>query len=141
MVLTVKPVDAHHDRLTWSSAAGSPGSTFALEAAAEHGDVVVVTKRSADEANTKYAQGGIAAVLGAGRLLRGAHRGHARAPARASATSVVVEICVTRGPARIASCASVGARFDKAEDAEDDRISTCTSRAATRPAGSSTPPT
>ncbi len=41
---------------------GVAGLSFALEAAA-NGDVLVVTKRSADESNTKYAQGGIAAVL------------------------------------------------------------------------------
>ena len=33
---------------------GVAGLSFALEAAA-HGDVLVVTKRSADESNTKYA--------------------------------------------------------------------------------------
>ena len=42
---------------------GIAGLSFALEAAA-HGDVIIVTKRSADESNTKYAQGGVAAVLG-----------------------------------------------------------------------------
>ncbi len=56
---------------------GVAGLTFALEAAA-HGDVILVTKRSRDESNTKYAQGGIAAVLARGRLVRGAHQGHAR---------------------------------------------------------------
>jgi len=44
---------------------GVAGLSFALEAAAS-GDVLIVTKRSADESNTKYAQGGIAAVLGEG---------------------------------------------------------------------------
>ena len=42
---------------------GIAGLSFALDAAS-HGDVVLVTKRSRDESNTKYAQGGIAAVLG-----------------------------------------------------------------------------
>lgn len=41
---------------------GIAGLTFALKAAA-HGRVLIVTKRSADEANTRYAQGGVAAVL------------------------------------------------------------------------------
>src|SRR6478609_9044256 len=41
---------------------GIAGLSFALEAA-EHGRVVVVTKRAPGESNTNYAQGGIAAVL------------------------------------------------------------------------------
>jgi len=45
---------------------GVAGLSFALEAS-RNGDVLIVTKRSADESNTKYAQGGIAAVLGEGR--------------------------------------------------------------------------
>ncbi len=92
---------------------GIAGLSFALEAA-EHGDVLVVTKRSRDETNTKYAQGGIAAVLSAGdsfeahiqdTLVSGAGLCHERA----------VEICVKEGPARIAMLERVGTRFDKAE--------------------------
>jgi L-aspartate oxidase len=41
--------------------AGVAGLTFALQAA-RHGRVLVVTKSDRDESNTKYAQGGIAAV-------------------------------------------------------------------------------
>ena len=41
---------------------GISGLTFALDAA-EHGSVAVVTKRRADDSNTNYAQGGIAAVV------------------------------------------------------------------------------
>ena len=37
---------------------GVAGLTFALEASA-HGDIILVTKRSRDESNTKYAQGGL----------------------------------------------------------------------------------
>jgi L-aspartate oxidase len=95
---------------------GIAGLSFALEAAA-HGDVVLVTKRSRDESNTKYAQGGIAAVLAAGdsfdahikdTLIAGAGLSHER----------VVDLCVKEGPARIAMLQSIGARFDKKEQAE-----------------------
>src|SRR4051812_7342332 len=44
---------------------GIAGLSFALDASA-HGEVVIVTKRARDESNTKYAQGGIASVLGQG---------------------------------------------------------------------------
>ncbi len=88
---------------------GVAGLTFALEAAA-NGDVLVVTKRSADESNTKYAQGGIAAVLSAGDALRRSRRGHPRAGAglcRARGGGVC-----EGGPARIKMLRDVGARFD-----------------------------
>ncbi len=97
---------------------GVAGLSFALEAAAS-GDVLVVTKRSADESNTKYAQGGIAAVLGEGdsfaahiedTLLAGAGLCH----------ELAVEVCVKEAPARIKMLRDVGARFDKAEGAKDD---------------------
>ena len=92
---------------------GVAGLSFALEAAA-HGDVIVVTKRARDESNTKYAQGGIAAVLAQGdsfdqhikdTLVAGAGLCHERA----------VEVCVKEGPARIAMLREIGARFDRAE--------------------------
>jgi len=95
---------------------GIAGLSFALEAAA-HGDVVLVTKRSREESNTKYAQGGIAAVLANGdsfdahikdTLIAGAGLSHER----------VVDLCVKEGPARIAWLQSIGARFDKKEQAE-----------------------
>jgi L-aspartate oxidase len=42
---------------------GIAGLTFALEAA-DHGSVLVLTKRQRFEGSTQYAQGGIASVLG-----------------------------------------------------------------------------
>jgi L-aspartate oxidase len=94
---------------------GVAGLTFALEAAL-HGDVVLITKRSADESNTKYAQGGIAAVLSsadsfaahiADTLTAGAGLCHER----------TVEIAVREGPARVRALQDIGARFDLAEGA------------------------
>src|SRR5687767_7811294 len=41
---------------------GIAGLTYALKVAA-HGKVCMITKASEDESNTKYAQGGIAAVM------------------------------------------------------------------------------
>ena len=91
---------------------GIAGLSFALEAA-EHGQVMVVTKRGRDESNTKYAQGGIAAVLGAGdsfeahvkdTLIAGGGLSHERA----------VELCVREAPDRIAMLQRYGANFDVA---------------------------
>jgi L-aspartate oxidase len=97
---------------------GAAGLSFALEAS-ETGDVLILTKRSADESNTKYAQGGIAAVLSANDSFEahildtigaGAGLCHERA----------VEVCVKEGPSRIHHLQTLGARFDKAEGATDD---------------------
>ena len=90
---------------------GIAGLSFALEAA-EHGEVIVVTKRSRDESNTKYAQGGVAAVLDehdtfdahvADTMVAGAGLNHPRA----------VELCVREAPGRIAMLQKYGARFDQ----------------------------
>jgi len=92
---------------------GIAGLSFALEAS-KLGDVVLVTKRSADESNTKYAQGGIAAVLAdtdsfeshvKDTLTAGAGLCHER----------VVELCVKDGPERIRTLQALGARFDRAD--------------------------
>jgi len=107
------PVPLTTDYLVIGS--GVAGLTFALEAAA-HGDVVLITKRSADESNTKYAQGGVAAVLStadsfaahiADTLTAGAGLCHER----------TVEIAVKEGPARVRALQDIGARFDLAEGA------------------------
>ena len=96
---------------------GIAGLSFALEASA-NGDVLVLTKGSAGESNTRYAQGGIAAVLGAAdsfeahirdTLEAGAGLCHERA----------VELCVREGPARVKMLRDVGARFDLAAGAKD----------------------
>jgi L-aspartate oxidase len=93
---------------------GVAGLTFALEASL-HGDIILVTKRARDESNTKYAQGGIAAVLGAedsfeshihDTLVAGAGLCHDRA----------VEVCVREGPARIKALEELGAHFDHARE-------------------------
>jgi L-aspartate oxidase len=91
---------------------GIAGLSFALEAA-EHGEVIVVTKRAREESNTKYAQGGIAAVLDEGdsfeahvkdTLVAGAGISHQRA----------VELTVKDAPARITMLRDAGAKFDLA---------------------------
>src|SRR5688500_10739632 len=91
---------------------GIAGLSFALEAA-EHGEVILVTKRARDESNTKYAQGGIAAVLDEkdtfdahvkDTIVAGAGMNHPRA----------VELCVKDAPGRIQMLREIGAKFDLA---------------------------
>ena len=88
---------------------GVAGLSFALEASA-HGDVVVVTKRSRDESNTKYAQGGIATVLAQSDSFA-SHVSDTMAAGAGLCHDVVVELCVREGPARIAMLREIGVRF------------------------------
>src|SRR5258708_10656882 len=95
---------------------GVAGLSFALEAA-PYGDVVIVTKRSRDESNTKYAQGGIAAVLAASDSFE-AHTQDTKIAGAGLSHDRVVEICVKEGPTRIGMLQQIGARFDKKDDSE-----------------------
>src|SRR5450631_1721863 len=91
---------------------GVAGLTFALEASA-FGDVIILTKRSADESNTKYAQGGIAAVLSDADTFE-AHIKDTIEAGAGLCHERTVEICVTEGPARVRALQAIGARFDRA---------------------------
>ncbi len=97
---------------------GIAGLAFALEAS-KNADVCIVTKRSADESNTKYAQGGIAAVLAATDSFE-AHIQDTLEAGAGLCHDRVVELCVKEGPARIAMLREIGARFDKASGDGDD---------------------
>jgi L-aspartate oxidase len=96
---------------------GVAGLSFAIEAEA-YGEVLLLTKRSVEESNTHYAQGGIAAVLSAAdsfeahirdTVVAGAGLCHERA----------VEVCVKEGPARVKMLRDIGARLDVTPDATD----------------------
>jgi L-aspartate oxidase len=80
--------------------------------------VLVLTKRSADESNTKYAQGGIAAVLSSADSFA-AHIQDTLEAGAGLCHERTVEICVTEGPARVRRLEEIGARFDKAEPGHD----------------------
>ncbi len=98
---------------------GIAGLSFALEASAV-GDVILVTKRARDESNTKYAQGGIAAVLAETDTFE-AHANDTMVAGAGLSHDVVVDMCVKDGPARIQMLRELGARFDAAanKDAAD----------------------
>jgi L-aspartate oxidase len=97
---------------------GIAGLAFALEAAA-HGDVVIITKRSREESNTKYAQGGIASVLAQDDSFA-AHISDTMTAGAGLCHDVAVELCVREGPARIAMLREVGVRFTGASSREND---------------------
>src|SRR6187455_3845255 len=79
--------------------------------ASQHGDVLVVTKRSLFESSTAYAQGGIAAALGAGDSPE-LHRQDTLAAGAALCDAAAVEVLVEEGPARVRELATAGAHFD-----------------------------
>jgi L-aspartate oxidase len=90
---------------------GIAGLSFALEAA-EHGRVLVATKRAADESNTNWAQGGIAAVLDPTDSFE-AHVGDTLTVGEGLCHEDVVRLCVSEGPAAVRELVNkFGARFD-----------------------------
>jgi L-aspartate oxidase len=78
--------------------------------AAEHGDVLVLTKRTLFDSSTAYAQGGIAAALGAGDS-PALHRQDTLAAGAALCDAAAVQVLVEEGRRGCATHAA-GARFD-----------------------------
>src|SRR6476620_11852415 len=79
--------------------------------ASEHGDVLVLTKRSLFDSATAYAQGGIAAALGAGDS-PALHRQDTLAAGAALCDAAAVQVLVEEGPARVRELQTAGAEFD-----------------------------
>jgi L-aspartate oxidase len=98
---------------------GVAGLTFALKAA-EHGEVIILTKRERDECNTRYAQGGVAAVLSPDDSFE-AHIEDTMTAGAGLCHRVVVEICVKEGPERIRVLRELGVRFDGRDGASAEK--------------------
>ena len=79
--------------------------------ASEHGDVLVLTKRTLFDSSTAYAQGGIAAALGAGDSPE-LHRKDTLAAGAALCDREAVQVLVEEGPARVRELHAAGASFD-----------------------------
>ncbi len=79
--------------------------------ASTEGDVMVLTKRSLFDSATAYAQGGIAAALGAGDSPE-LHWKDTLAAGAALCDSKAVEVLVEEGPARVRELHTAGADFD-----------------------------
>jgi L-aspartate oxidase len=93
---------------------GIAGLSFALHAA-EHGRVLVVTKRAAEESSTNWAQGGIAAVLDPADSFD-AHIHDTLTVGEGLCHADIVELTVKEGPAAVRELIErFGARFDRTE--------------------------
>ncbi len=94
---------------------GLAGLYFALRAS-EHGRVVVVTKRSPTQANTQYAQGGVAGVLGSDDTVA-KHVEDTLVVGDGLCKPDVVERCVREAPEHILHLADqLGVPFDRDAD-------------------------
>jgi L-aspartate oxidase len=92
---------------------GLAGLTFALRAA-EHGDVVVLTKATITDSNTNWAQGGIAAAVGESDSWE-SHEEDTLIAGAGLCNREAVRFLVQSAPASIAWLESLGARFNYAE--------------------------
>lgn len=90
---------------------GIAGLVAALKAA-ESGEVIVITKREADECNTRYAQGGIACVIAAGDSFE-AHVADTLSAGAGLCHADVVRDIVSAGPDRINDLLTEGIRFTR----------------------------
>lgn len=97
---------------------GIAGLSFALKASTK-GKVLVLTKVNADETNTKYAQGGIAAVFDANVDSFEKHISDTLIAGDGLCDRKIVEIVVKEGPDRIQELIDYGTNFDK-HDGEYD---------------------
>jgi L-aspartate oxidase len=102
---------------------GIAGLTYALKVANHFPDkkVVVMTKATADETNTKYAQGGIAVVNDMENDSFQKHIEDTLIAGDGLCNEKVVEIVVKEGPDRVQEIIDWGAKFDKEKDGDYKR--------------------
>lgn len=98
---------------------GIAGLSFALRVA-EHGKVIILTKADEDESNTKYAQGGVAAVADFSHDSYEKHINDTLIAGDGLCNKLIVEIVVKEGPSRIKELIEWGAKFDKNSAGEFD---------------------
>ena len=97
---------------------GLAGLSFALKVA-NHGKVLLVSKTTIQETNTRYAQGGIAAVT----YKPDTYKKHIEDTIKAGdglCNRKIVEMVVEEAPAQIEELIHWGARFDKKDSGEYD---------------------
>ncbi|MBI2503187.1 MAG: L-aspartate oxidase [Candidatus Latescibacteria bacterium] len=96
---------------------GLAGLFFALKAAQRH-SVALVTKSTALESNTAYAQGGIAAVMDRGRDSFALHVRDTLEAGAGLCDRAVVELVVREGPEVVDELMQLGARFSRETSGE-----------------------
>jgi L-aspartate oxidase len=97
---------------------GIAGLTFALKAA-KKGKVTIVTKAALDDTNTRYAQGGIAAVFSAPDNFE-KHIKDTLVAGGGLCDEEIVNMVVREAPDRIKDLIELGVTFDKNEDGTYD---------------------
>lgn len=99
---------------------GIAGLSYAIKVAAHFPEkkITVITKTSADETNTKYAQGGVAGVWDEVNDSYEKHIEDTLIAGDGLCKKNIVEIVVKEGPERIKEIIEYGARFDKTESGE-----------------------
>ncbi|MDQ3047184.1 MAG: L-aspartate oxidase [Bacteroidota bacterium] len=97
---------------------GIAGLSYALKVAA-HGKVCIVTKANKDESNTKYAQGGIAAVMYSPDSYE-KHISDTLIAGDGICNEEVVRMVITESTERVNELISWGAQFDKTTAGEYD---------------------
>jgi L-aspartate oxidase len=91
---------------------GIAGLSYALRVA-EHGTVAIVTKQAPDESNTRYAQGGIAAVMDDADSTD-SHVADTLDAGAGLCDADVVRFVVEEGPERVRALIRMGAEFTRA---------------------------
>lgn len=97
---------------------GIAGLSYALKVA-QHGKVCMITKANEDESNTKYAQGGIAAVM----YSPDSYEKHIQDTLIAGdgiCDEEIVRMVITESTERVNELIAWGAKFDKTESGEYD---------------------
>jgi L-aspartate oxidase len=94
---------------------GIAGLTYALKVAEKYPDkkITIITKTTADETNTKYAQGGVAVVNDIENDSFERHIEDTLVAGDGLCNEHVVEIVVKEGPERVNEIIDWGAKFDK----------------------------
>ncbi|PIP38843.1 MAG: L-aspartate oxidase, partial [Desulfobacterales bacterium CG23_combo_of_CG06-09_8_20_14_all_51_8] len=94
---------------------GVAGLLFALKVA-DHGTVIIITKRNIAESNTAYAQGGIATVFAKTDSFA-AHINDTHASGDGLCNEQVVDMVVKSAPERIQELIRLGVKFNRNQDA------------------------
>jgi L-aspartate oxidase len=94
---------------------GVAGLTFAIKMAEKHSDktITVLTKTDPAESNTRYAQGGVAAVWDDNKDSYQKHIEDTLDAGDGLCKEEIVEIVVKEGPIRVNELIDWGTRFDK----------------------------